>query len=279
MSHGQHEVITPALRARMLELAPGAIERYQDFGRADRREGAIALLLAGAAPLAGLLLLRWEPAAVVVSLLLNLLFGLTDDIVSILRARGRSEQVQRERVEDEFVWPLADALARGRATLHARRMPREAHLAQVRSKNPLSGSAFLAYLMAAFALPLMYGHGAALGSGTMVVLGSAPSLLLTVTFGVLHGVNRHAAWRRAASVRLQTSAATAFFLFYLGLLVFFVAVLPQNPPLSERQLAVVASVATLGYGAWRVRTLYGMDFSLRVLKRKLSEFRQFGTPP
>jgi hypothetical protein len=261
------KAITPELRARMLRLSPAAIERFESFGRADRREGAIAVLLAGAAPLAGLLLLGWEPAAVLVSLLLNLLLGLADDAVKILIARGRSLEVRQERAEDEFVWPLARTLARGRVAMPAKWLPSESDLVELRSQMPLAGAILMACMSSGLALPLMYGSGASIGSGTMVVLGSLPSVLLTVGFSILHGFNRHAEWRRAASVRLQTSAATGFFIFYLGMFVLLGVASPHKPLLSEHALAVVCTTVTMGFGGWRIWVLRDMEFALQKLQR------------
>lgn len=268
--------ITPAMLAGLVQLGPAAIERHDAFGRADRREAVIALALAGGAPLAGLVVLGWEPAVVIVSLLLNLLLRVGDDIARVMRSHGRLQEFERLQVEDEFVWPVAGALARGRRSVPAKGVPELADVAARRSPMPLGGAAFLAFLMCAFALPFLLGPGAVIGSGTLVALGSAPSVALSVAFAFLHRTAEHRDWRRAASVRLQTGAVTAWFTHLLGMLVFFIVTLGEKAPLDDRQLALTATLATLGYAGYRAWELREREFTRRVLAQRLADHRAFG---
>jgi hypothetical protein len=264
----QYAPITADLRERMQQLLPDAIARYEAFGRDDRREAALGLVVAGAAPLAGLLL-GWEWSGVVIALLLNLALSLSDDILKILRSRRAFGEIRRERAEDEFAWPIAGALARGRQRLLRKGMPTLEKLEQRTTEWPLAPFAFLAYGLLGFCVMMLTGGGAVYGSGSTVFLGTLPSVLLSVGFGLLHGLGRHPHWRRAASVRLQSTAYTSMFVFFLGMGVMLVVATPQNPPLTERQLAWLACVTTIGYGCYRLWDLRELGFTVRVWKRRL----------
>jgi hypothetical protein len=258
--------ITHELREAMYAHASAAIERLESFGMDDRRESAFALLLAGTTPLVGLVLLGWEPAGALAVLLVNLLIGLADDIFKILRSRGRWDEVLKARVQDEFVWPLAGALARGNRTVYAKFLPRVQDVETGRTQSPLWFAALLAFLVAGFSVLLLSGPGARIGSGSVVFLGSAPSLLLAVAASLFHGLNQHPHWRQAGSVRLQTATATAFFIAILASVPFLV-LSTRDKGVDDAVLAWAACLATLAYGGWRISALPGLRYTAQWLGR------------
>ena len=115
--------ITPHYEEIALRYGGAALERLRAFGLAERREAAIATILAGGVPLIGLLLLDWSPATAVLALLLNLWLTMFEDLAKIVRARGRLAAQQQLCNQDEFVWPIVRALARRRRTLDGRDLP------------------------------------------------------------------------------------------------------------------------------------------------------------
>ncbi|HEX7770523.1 MAG TPA: hypothetical protein VF422_10900 [Dokdonella sp.] len=261
--------ITAEMRATLHAHAAAAIERLESFGMGDRRESAFALLLAGSTPLLGMVLLGWEPAGGLAVLLVNLLVGLGDDIVKILRSRGRWDEVLKARAQDEFVWPVARALASGKRTVYAKMMPDRRDVEAGRTQAPLWFAALLAFLVAGSTLFLISGPGARIGSGSTVFLGSAPSIALALASSLFHGWNRHPHWRMAGSVRLQTATATAFFIATLAWMTFLVLSPRRDPGMTDGALAGAACLATLAYGAWRVSALAGLRDAARWLKRSI----------
>lgn len=63
--------ITPADIDRVRQHGPVAIDYYRNFGLAEARSRAVSLVLSGAIPIVGLLLLDWSPAAMVVFMLID----------------------------------------------------------------------------------------------------------------------------------------------------------------------------------------------------------------
>lgn len=270
MSDSQWIPITSDMKEYVYQYAGSAIERLESFGMDERRESAYALILAGAAPLAGMLLLGWAPVVVVATLLINLLLGLTEDIIKIIRSHGHWDETMRACVEDEYVWPVAQAMARGRRTVFGRHLASSEGIEQGRTQQPLWFAAVMAYAVAGGCLPLLYGPGAALGQGEWVFLGSLPSLVFSLALGLIHGLNHHPHWRLGGSVRLQTSALNGFFIAALGLVPFLILTAPSDDPLlSENELAFLGSAATVAYGAYRVLGISGLRHTARWLKRSM----------
>lgn len=259
--------ITRELRDTLYAHAAAAIDRLESFGMDDRRESAFALLLAGTTPLLGMVLLGWEPAGGLAVLLVNLLIGLSDDIFKILRSRGSWEEVLKVRSQDEYVWPVARALARGNRMVYAKMLPTAQDLEAGRTQMPLWFAALFAYLVATFSLLLLSGPGARIGSGSIVFLGSAPSVVLAVASSLFHGWNQHPHWRQAGSVRLQTATATACFIALLACGPFLVLSSQRDPGIGDAALAWIACLATLAYGTWRISALLGLRYTAKWLKR------------
>lgn len=63
--------ITPVDIARVRQHGPAAIEYYRRFGLAEARSRAFSLVVSGAIPIVGLLLLGWSPTAMVIFMLLD----------------------------------------------------------------------------------------------------------------------------------------------------------------------------------------------------------------
>lgn len=259
--------VTRELRETLYANADAAIDRLESFGMDDRRESAFALLLAGAVPLLGMLLLGWEAAGALAVLLVNLLVGLSDDILKILRSRGRWDEVRKARVQDEFVWPVAHALARGNRTVYAKFLPSAQDVEAGRTQSPLWFAALLAYLVAGFSLFLLSGPGARIGTGSAMFFGSVPSVALVIGTSLFHGWNRHPHWRQAGSVRLQTTTSTGFFIALLGSVPFLVLSSPRAGNVDGAVLAWVACLATLAYGGWRISALPGLRYTAQWLGR------------
>lgn len=271
--------ITCELRETMHAHATAAIDRLESFGMDDRRESAFALFLAGAAPLLGMVLLGWEPAGALAVLLVNLLIGLSDDILKVLRSRGRWDDVLKARTQDEFVWPVARALARGNRTVYAKMLPTAQDVAAGRTQSPLWFAALFAYLVAGFSLFLLSGPGARIGTGSVVFLGSVPSVVLVIAASLFHGWNQHPHWRLAGSVRLQTATSTACFIALLGGIPFLVLSSPRDRDIDGAVLAWVACLATLAYGGWRIAALPGLRYTAQWLKRSTRRMAKASTLP
>ena len=266
--------ITRDMRELMYAHGDAAIARLEAFGMDDRRESAFAVLLAGAAPLVGMAVLGWEPGATIAVLLINLLIGLTDDLVRIAVSMERRLATLQERVQDEFVWPVARAMALGRSTVHAKFLPSESDIATGRSQSPTWLAAGLAYLIGGFTTFMLTGTGSPMGSGDLVFLGSLPSLGLSLLSSLLHGVNRHPHWRQAGSVRLQTVATTGYFVSIIGAVVFMAIASPSFKASSGIGIAWIACLATLLHGGWRVWRLPLLRDSARWLKRSMQRMRK-----
>jgi hypothetical protein len=265
--------VTHELRLRVRELGVAALQRIDDFGMDDRRESAFAILLAGASPLAGLLLLGWEPATVVLALFLNLLLTLVEDWLKILRSLNRLPEVRRERVEDEFVWPVARALALGRRTVNAKNLPSEQQIAQGRTEFPLWFPTLFAFVTVGLASMLLLGDGSVYAHSERVAYGIAPNVILALVMSAFHRYNHHPHWRRAASVRLQTAAHTACMIAAVGTGTLLDLTPRRGPMLDETTLAQLSCALVLVYGAWRVWRLLSLRDAARWLRQSI---RQMG---
>lgn len=261
--------ITRDMRELMYAHGSAAIARLEAFGMDDRRESAFAVLLAGTAPLAGMTVLGWEPGATITVLLINLLIGLTDDLVRIAVSMERRLATLQERVQDQFVWPVARALAVGRTTVYAKFLPSASDLVNGHTPSPTWLAAGLAYLIGGCTAFLLTGSGSPMGSGDLLFLGSLPSLALSLLSSLLHGLNHHPHWRQAGSVRLQTVATTGHFISIIGGAVFLAIAAPTFNPSSGRVLAWMACLATLLHGGWRVWRLPLLRDTARWLKRSM----------
>jgi hypothetical protein len=204
------------MRVRARELGVAALERLDHYGMEDRREAAFNLLLGAAAPLLGMTLLGWPPKTAMFSLLINLLLALLDDLVKIAQSRGRWAQALKDRVEDEFVWPMARLMLRRRSVTYLRDLPNEIDLAQGRSNTPLAATIPFAFVTTGLTMLLLQADGEIYAQHDALLLGSIPSVLLIVAVSWLHRFNRHRDWRLAGSVRAQTTGHTALMVGYLG---------------------------------------------------------------
>ncbi len=263
--------ITRPMRELMHVYADGALERLESYGMDDRRESAYALILASAAPLIGLILLGWEPAGVVFVLLINLLIGLTDDIIKVIRSRSSWSDMLHACAEDEYVWRVARSLARGGTIVYGKLLSTPEQIERGQTQSVLWFAALMAYLVAGLCVLFLKGYGAVGGSGSEAFLGSVPSLLMALLLSAFHAVNHHPHWRMAGSTRMQTSAHTAFFIAAMTAIPFFVLTLQNTPPGSDRKLAYVLSFATLGYGLYRVWALRGLQYTARWLQRSMEQ--------
>jgi hypothetical protein len=261
--------ITRDMRELLYAHGGAAITRLESFGMDDRRESACAVLLAGAAPLVGMTMLGWEAGATIAVLLANLLIGLTDDLVRIGLSMERRQETLHERVQDEFVWPVARAMSLGRKTVYAKFLPSESDIETGLAQSPTWLAAGLAYLIGGFTAFMLTGSGSPMGAGDLLFLGSLPNLGLSLATSVLHGVNRHPHWRQAGSVRLQTVATTGYATAIIAAAVFFVMTAPSFKASSGTVLAWCACLATLLHGGWRVWRLPLLRDSARWLKRSM----------
>lgn len=258
--------ITPPMREMMYAYGGDALKRLESYGMDDRRESAYALILASTAPLIGMLVLGWEPAGVIVVLLINLLIGLTDDIIKVIRSRSTLSETLHACAQDEYVWQVARALARGRTTVYAKTLSTPEQIERGETQSLLWFAALLAYLIAGFCLLLLYGPGARSGSGNMVFLGTVPSLLMALLFSAFHAMNHHPHWRMAGSTRMQTSAHTGFFIAAIATIPFLVLASPSVTTMSDRKLADFLCFATLAYGIYRVWTLSALKYTAQWLR-------------
>jgi hypothetical protein len=259
--------LTPAMSERMFRHAAAAIERLEAFGRDDRRESAFALILAAAAPMAGMLLLDWEVSAVIAALWVNLLLGLTDDIVKLIRSHGRWIDVSRAALADTYVWTVARAMARGSRTVYGKGLPDEGAITRGESPVLVWWVALMAYLTAGLCLLLLHGPGAARGSGNLWFVATLPSLLMLIGFSVFHAINHHAHWRLAGSVRLQTTVGTASFIAGAAGFQFIFISSPHGPPLGDDGIALLTCLAAIAFAACRLFALSRMGAAAAWLKR------------
>ncbi len=241
--------ITVAMTARMRELAPAATTRLRGFGLADRLESAWALLLSPLAPMLGWLLLGWSSDTVLACLLINLGIGLVDDLWKILRSDGGPDQLQRECLHDQFVWPIAIARALGRDAVYGKTLPTLHDLDAPISVNrqPVIVIPLLALLAAGavlFILSLVPSSQASTGG---VVAGTLPNLLLFAIANAVQATGRNPHWRRAGSVRIATVTTNALLLISVALI---------SLAMLEREdfagAAVLGSGLAIGLGAWRL---------------------------
>lgn len=266
--------LTPAMGELMFRHAPAAMERLEAFGRDDRRESAFALILAAAAPLAGMFLFGWEVTAVIAALWVNLLLGLTDDIAKLIRSHGRWIDVSRAALADAYVWTVAGAMARGSRTVYGKDLPGEVAIARGESPVLVWWIALMAYLTAGLCLLLLHGPGAARGSGNLWFLATLPSLLMLTGFSVFHAVNHHPHWRLAGSVRLQTTVGNASFITAAAGFQFIFISSTHAPPFGDEGTAILTCLAAIAFAAWRLFALARMGAATAWLKRSLWQREQ-----
>jgi len=261
--------LTPAMSELMFRHAPAAIARLDAFGRDDRRESAFALILAAAAPLAGMFLFGWEVTAVIAALWVNLLLGLTDDIAKLIRSHGRWVDASRAALADAYVWTVAGAMARGSRTVYGKDLPGEVAIARGESPVLVWWIALMAYLTAGLCLLLLHGPGAARGSGNLWFLATLPSLLMLIGFSVFHAVNHHPHWRLAGSVRLQTTVGNASFITAAAGFQFIFISSTHEPPFGDEGTAILTCLAAIAFAAWRLFALSRMAAATAWLKPSL----------
>lgn len=232
---------------RLRELAPSAMIRLGAFGLADRRDSAWTLLLAPLAPATGGLLLGWSAGTVLACLLINLAIALIDDLWKILRAEGDHADLQRECLEDSYVWPLAIARAQRRAAVYSKYLPTLAQLDEPETaRQPIIVLPLVAFVAVGLILPIL----SLVADAAPNVAGVLPSLLLFAIANALQATRHHVHWRRAGSVRIATVTWNA-------VLVITVAMISLMLIDSEDLVgaAVIACLVVTGVGAWRLSRL------------------------
>lgn len=243
--------ITPRYEQIALHHGAAALDRLLAFGLADRREAAIATMLAGGVPLVGLLLLDWSPATAVLALLLNLLLAMYEDLWKILRARGRLAEQQQLRDQDEFVWRIARALSRRRRTLHGKGLPDPERLERPQAADApfvLAGIATLAIGIPAW---IVWRDSGLHAEPAVLFLGTLPNLMLFAIAALLQATAWNSRWRDAASVRLAIAGdrATVALAAGLGAVIYFVHMVRN--PMDPRTVAVAGCAAIVAMGSWR----------------------------
>ena len=264
--------VSRAFRLRAIALGGAALERLHSYGMDDRREAVLALIVAGAVPLAGMLLLGWDPVTSLLVLLLNLLFGVFDDMMKILRGWGRRHEARQERVEDEAVWPVARAVAMGRTMIYGKTFPTDEDLAAGRSQAPAWLTMMLTVLLIGFDVFLLQGPGSYVALDRTVWLGILPTVLLGVGFSVFHAWNQHPHWRRAGSVRLQiaTETSTVASIIGGGVFVWVTAQGIARDGFAADAVTVVASLAAILYGGYRLWALKELRGAAKWLERAIA---------
>jgi hypothetical protein len=263
--------ITDAMRSRVRALGPRALERLHAFGLDDRRESAFALVLAGAAPLAGLLLLDWDPVSVLLALFLNLLTVMAEDVGKILRSIGRRDEMQREATEDQYVWRVAAssriiaASCTGSTCRAMRNWTRSTAATATRSgfrrrwRSRSSGSVCCCCSATARSTRIPPGSSTA-PCRTWRSCSRRPRSTIGTS---------HPHWRRAGSVRLQTSGETGLMVMMMGLALMGALSLRRRDLPEASSLALVFCAATIGYGLWRALRLLRLSATARWLKTDL----------
>ncbi|HET7842524.1 MAG TPA: hypothetical protein VFL14_00115 [Xanthomonadales bacterium] len=253
--------ITPAHDVALGNYGPGALDRLRAFGLADRRESAVAVALAGAVPLAGLLLLGWSPASTVLALLLNVLIGLHQDLWTIFRAHGRLAVMEQLSNQDAFVWHVARARSRRERSMAAP-LDIDASDRLDAPNEPRDVHAFAALATIAVVLPawMVWRDEALDAEATAIALGTLPNLMLCAFAAFLQSTVQNVHWRDAASVRLDSVARNAKIAFGVGLAALQLFVVPAQTfvPLALAAAGCIAVGATgLGalVGTWRLEQL------------------------
>ncbi len=250
--------ISRAMSARLRELAPEAMKRMSAFGLADRRDSAWALLLAPLAPVAGWLLLGWSAGTVLACLLINLAIALIDDLWKILRAEGDHADLQRECLEDSFVWPVAMARAQRRDAVYSKNLPTLDQLdAPDSTRQPIVLLPLVALTAVGLILPILSLMGDASPDVDGVIVGALPSLLLFAIANALQATRHHVHWRRAGSVRIATVVWNAVLIIVIAMI--SLALIDSEDPGAA---AVLASAAVIGVGAWRLGRLRRLKLAM-----------------
>lgn len=135
---------------------------------------------------------------------------MTDDIIKVIRSRSTWSETLHACARDEHVWRVARALTRGETTVYGKLSSTAEQIERGQMQSLLWFAALLAYLVAGFCVLLLLGSGARGGSGTLVFLGSVPSLLSALLLSVFHAVNHQPRWRMAGRMRMHTSAHMGF---------------------------------------------------------------------
>lgn len=262
--------ITPHYEEIALRYGGAALERLRAFGLAERREAAIATILAGGVPLIGLLLLDWSPATAVLALLLNLWLTMFEDLAKIVRARGRLAAQQQLCNQDEFVWPIVRALARRRRTLDGRDLPVPELLDVPHRPDVPFVFAILATIAVAIPGWILWRDPGVHAEPAQLVLGTAPNLVLFAFAAALQATAWNRRWRDAASVRLAIASERARLAMYTGLATvgFFVRVV--RDPVDPRTIAFAGCAAIAAVGAWRALQALRMRAPAHWLERELA---------
>jgi len=262
--------ISHEMRETLGEYGAGAIVRLREFGFQDRREAAFKTLLAGAAPMGGMLVLGWEPLAALTSLLLNVLLLEAEDIWKFVRAGRPWAEVKRECVQDQFVWPVAVQMAHGGKTVYGKFLPRVEDVQAGKVDNSWWLGLSLSVLIVGFVLFMLQGSGAVYGQGRNVAFGSMPSLVAALVLAIIHGYRRDPHASRAASVRLQSVSTNSLLVFGLMFPPFIAVTTPREAGDTGEGLAVLCGLAVLLYGFYRLYKVGQMERAAKWLQRWLA---------
>jgi len=261
--------LTPRYVDALHRHGAAALERLRAFGYADRRESGIALLLAGGVPLAGMLLLDWSPASVVLAVLLNLLLNLYGDLWKILRKRGRLEEQARWCIQDDFVWPVARALLRRRSTVYGKYLPSPESLDHPQPGDAPFVFAILATIAVAIPAYVLFRDDALYAEPATLLFGTLPNVVLFAGAALVQSFGRNVRWRDAASVRLGTAGFDAGLTLYAGLAAsgFFVTVV--RDPVDPAIIAALIAAGAVGCGMHRLLAAARLQGPAHWLEREL----------
>ena len=259
--------ITHEMREAVRRHGADAIVRLREFGLQDRREAALKTLLAGAAPLAGMLLLGWEPLSAVASLLINVLLLEFEDIWKFLRAARPWDEVKRECVADQFVWPVATQMALGTRKVYGKTLPTVEQVEEGYVDTSWWVSLGFAVPIVGFVLFMLQGPGSVYGQGREVAFGSLPNVLAGIAISVFHVSRHHPHASRAASVRLASVLANSVLILALALCSFLAVSTPHGPGEDGEGLAVLSCLAVLSYGLYRLQRVGRLSRTAKWLER------------
>jgi hypothetical protein len=257
--------ISDAMLATFWGLVPKVLDRYARDGRADRRETAVLTLLAGLVPVLGLLVLGWAPGTVIACTLVNLALLLVDDLIKAALAAGSWATIAAQAAEDGYVWHLGTALLRGRGTALREYADGVRRLSvPVWALWPLS---LVSLGLAAFDVLLTVGPGATIPMQA-VAWGALPNALVMLGSYAAGAMVRNPHWRRAGSTRHASASGSAYGLFmiaFLSLPLILGPAMPDPDHVTDESVALLVSVAVVGFGAWRMHGLANCDAVVRWL--------------
>lgn len=252
--------IGPRELARVRAQGPEVLRWQQRFGLAKAQQMCVGLLVSGLVPFAGLLLLGWNPAAMLVYLAIDVLGALAGDLLKMLFAMPVLRHTHAADHRAQAVLGVVGGLEDGTGTY-----------TEHGSGIPPLGLFGIALACTAFLVPVLAASLEALGLGAVqqamaapwfreIAAGSIGLHLLQSLFAAL-GARRHAPGEHA----LYLDAGGVIGLF-LGLLVLvWIPILwGANGVVA---MLVVVFVFRLGFGAF---AMYWMPRVTRALQRFLA---------